>query len=225
MDDYVPFAAADEERRAQVAQSVRLAKRRRMWRSLRVILGLGIVAVLALIPLGLLPSPRLPDWVFTLGPPAPTAAPFSAPSSAEAPPVIPVPAEAVPATVDYVHDGDTLFVILNGSKVKVRLIGMDTPEIGNNAECYGDSARDVLRDLLPVGSTVSLAPDVEELDQYGRSLFYLWRDDGTFVNLSLLETGAGEFVVYPPNTRYSEEFAAAEGRAQEAGLGLWGACS
>ena len=230
MDDYVPFAAADEERRAQIASSVRTAKRRRMWRSLRVIVGLGLVAGLALIPLGLLPEPKLPDWVFTLGPSSTTAPPVSpvepvTPVEAEAPPVIPVPAAAVAATVDYVHDGDTLFVILNGSEVKVRLIGMDTPEIGDNAECFGLEARDALRALLPVGSTVSLVPDVEALDQYGRSLFYLWRDDGTFINLTLVESGAGEFVVFPPNDRYADVFAAAEGRAMDAGRGLWGACA
>jgi len=221
MDDDVP-TEEDEERRDALRAAKRSRERRRIWRSVRLLLGVGLVAFLALIPLGLLPAPKLPDWVFALDPSAPTAAPV--PSALPTSLAIPVPAGALPATVDYVHDGDTLFVILNGSKVKVRLIGMDTPEIGDNAECFGDSARDVLRALLPVGSTVSLAADVEELDQYGRSLFYLWQDDGLFVNLSLLETGAGEFVVYPPNTRYSEEFAAAEGRALDAGLGVWGAC-
>ena len=219
MDDDVP-TDEDEERRDALRAAKRSRERRRIWRSVRLLLGVGLVAFLALIPLGLLPSPKLPDWVFALDPSAPTAAPV--PSAL--PTSLAIPAGALPATVDYVHDGDTLFVILNGSKVKVRLIGMDTPEIGDNAECFGDSARDVLRALLPVGSTVSLMPDVEALDQYGRSLFYLWRDDGTFVNLSLLETGAGVFVVYPPNERYTAEFAAAEGRAQGAGLGLWGVC-
>ncbi|TBN57435.1 thermonuclease [Glaciihabitans arcticus] len=220
MDEYVPFALADEERSAQFIAAARRRERRRIWRNVRIALGLGLVAFLALFPLGVLPVPQLPGWVLALGEP-------SAPASTDAPvsPVAPdVPADALAATVDYVHDGDTLFLFVDGAKVKVRLIGMDTPEIGDNAECFGNEATAYLRGLLPVGSKVSIMSDIEKRDQYDRSLFYLWADDGTFVNLSLLESGAGEFVVYEPNVRYSAEFAAAELTARDAGLGLWGAC-
>ena len=135
-----------------------------------------------------------------------------------------IPDEARKATVDYVHDGDTLFINLDGERVKVRLIGIDTPEVGDNQECHGDEATELLTKMLPEGTTVSVVADIEKLDQYGRSLFYLWADDGTFVNLQLLESGAGEFVVYEPNVAYSDEFSAAERRAMDAGLGMWGAC-
>jgi micrococcal nuclease len=54
-------------------------------------------------------------------------------------PVIAMPADASPATVNYVHDGDTLFLTTpSDANLKVRLLGIDTPEIGDTLECYGD---------------------------------------------------------------------------------------
>src|SRR3954463_5246261 len=78
-----------------------------------------------------------------------------------------IPADAQPATVDYVHDGDTLF-LTDGTKV--RLLAVDTPEIGSPLECMGTEARDYLRSLLPSGSTIYTLADAEPTDQYGRSL-------------------------------------------------------
>ena len=132
-----------------------------------------------------------------------------------------VPAEATPAVIEYVHDGDTLFL---DDDTKVRLLGVDTPEVGEHAECYGDEATALLRSLLPEDSTVSVLSDVQPLDQYGRALLLLWTADGTFVNLELIERGAAEAVVLEPNLLYADEFEAAEDAAKAAGLGLWGAC-
>jgi len=143
----------------------------------------------------------------------------STPVASSAP--VAIPDGAVSARIDYVHDGDTLFIILKGKKVKVRLIGMDTPEIGDNAECYGTEARDYLRSLLPEGLKVKVASDIEKKDQYDRRLFYLFLTDGTFVNQELLESGAGELMEFEPNMAYSAEFHAAEERAVSDGLGMW----
>lgn len=132
-----------------------------------------------------------------------------------------VPAAATEATVEYVHDGDTLFLD-DGSKV--RLLGVDTPEVGDNAECYGDEATALLRQLLPEGSRVRVLADVEPFDQYGRSLLFIYTGDGVNVNLELIEAGAAEAVVLPPNVLFADELEAAEDRAQNAGAGMWGAC-
>jgi micrococcal nuclease len=125
------------------------------------------------------------------------------------------------ATVEYVHDGDTLFL---ADGTKVRLLGIDTPEVGEHHECYGDEARELLRDLLPEGTHVRVLADVQPLDQYGRSLLFLYTDDGALVNLQLIEAGAAEAVVLPPNVLFADELEAAEDRAQAAGAGMWGAC-
>lgn len=132
-----------------------------------------------------------------------------------------VPEGATLATVEYVHDGDTLF-LTDGTKV--RLLGIDTPEVGEHRECYGDEARELLRDLLPEGTRVQVLADVQPLDQYGRSLLFIYTDGGVNVNLELIERGAAEAVVLPPNVLLADDLEAAEDRAQAAGLGMWGAC-
>lgn len=132
-----------------------------------------------------------------------------------------IPAAATAAVVEYVHDGDTLF-LEDGRKV--RLLGVNTPEIGDNAECYGNQARDELREWLPEGQAVWVLEDVEPLDQYGRSLLFVFLDDGTNVNLELIEVGVAEVEQYAPNWLYSDELRAAEASAYEQGLGMWGVC-
>ncbi len=134
---------------------------------------------------------------------------------------VPVPAAAIPATIEYVHDGDTLF--LTGG-TKVRLLGIDTPEIGENLECYGDEATALLRSLLPEGVSVRVLSDVQPLDQYGRSLLFVYTESGELVNLTLIESGAAEAVVLEPNLLFATELEAAEDAAQTAGVGMWGAC-
>ena len=92
-----------------------------------------------------------------------------------------VPAGAFEMTVESVHDGDTLrarvaapnAVVTDLESTRVRLIGLDTPEVSPVAECWGGEATDSLRALLPPGSTVWAAADLEVRDQYGRHLLYL----------------------------------------------------
>lgn len=132
-----------------------------------------------------------------------------------------IPITASEAVVEYVHDGDTLF-LTDGRKV--RLLGINTPEIGEQAECYGEEATTLLRTLLPQGTQVWVLGDVEELDQYGRSLLFIYKDDATNVNLALLEQGAAEVEQYEPNYLLRDELNRAEDAARAAGLGLWSAC-
>ena len=140
-------------------------------------------------------------------------------------PVIVMPSGASPATVNYVHDGDTLFLsTTSDANLKVRLLGTDTPEIGDNLECYGDEATGLLRELLPEGTPVFTAADVEPLDQYGRSLLYLFTADGTSINLEMVARGAAEAVRIGENDAYWDQLSTAESIATESAAGRWGAC-
>ncbi len=139
------------------------------------------------------------------------------------------PADATPSHVAYVHDGDTLYLRPDGAasradEVTVRLLGIDTPELRPEVECYAIEARDRLRAMLPQGVAVWIAEDEGPLDQYGRSLLYLWTEDGAFVNLALVEEGYASAVNIAPNDRYWPELLAAERAARDARTGLWGAC-
>lgn len=132
-----------------------------------------------------------------------------------------IPTDATAAVVEYVHDGDTIF-LEDGRKV--RLLGVNTPEIGENLECYGPEATDLLRSLLPEGSPVWVQQDLEPLDQYGRSLLFVYTESGTNVNLELLRQGAAEVEMYKPNVLLRDEVYAAQDAARNANLGLWGSC-
>lgn len=139
------------------------------------------------------------------------------------------PADSIRSQVAYVHDGDTLFLQPEGTtsrddQVKVRIIGVDTPELGTNVECFAIEARDYLRMLLPVGTEVWISQGQEPLDHYGRSLYYLWTDSGDFVNLDLVENGYATALRVKPNEAYWPELRDAEAVARAGGLGLWGSC-
>ena len=143
------------------------------------------------------------------------------------------PADAFPLTVTYVFDGDTIEALAAAPNdisattepVRVRLIGIDTPEGTPSPECWADEARNHLRELLPEGSTVWAAADVESRDRYDRALLYLWTDDGRFVNHELVAAGDAEAMLVEPNGAHYDLFVADEAAAQSAGVGRWGACS
>jgi micrococcal nuclease len=103
----------------------------------------------------------------------------------------------------------------------VRLTGIDTPEAGDNAECYGEEATALLRSLLPEGTRVITAADVEPLDQYGRSLLYVFTADGTLVDVEMVKQGAAEAVRLGKNDAYWDELRAAEVSASSSRIRAW----
>ena len=137
------------------------------------------------------------------------------------------PAGAGAASVVRVVDGDTVAVRLGRREETVRLIGIDTPETvdpRSPVECFGEEASARTKALLPAGTGVRLVADVEARDRYDRLLAYVYRDDGTFVNLALVEDGYASVLTYPPNVAHQSEFTAAAARARDEGRGLWSAC-
>lgn len=142
---------------------------------------------------------------------------------------LPRPSSATLSHIAYVHDGDTLYLQPDGTssreeQIKVRLIGLDTPELRPEPECFGLEARDYLRQLLPEGTEVWIMPDREAVDQYGRSLLYIWTTDDHSVNLDLVENGFASALNIAPSNTYWKKFDAAESAARNANIGLWGSC-
>ena len=146
-----------------------------------------------------------------------------------------VPRGAQEVTIAKHTDGDTLHVVAlaNGTALAVgvdttvRLLEIDTPEsVDPNSpeQCFAERASKRLAQLLPVGSHAWVLPDQDLLDPYDRTLLYMWSDSGTFVNLTMVEEGQAQAVLYEPNDRFIGEMRAAERRARNAAVGLWGAC-
>ena len=144
----------------------------------------------------------------------------------------PRPDDAFALTVTHVFDGDTIEarvgapneVVSTTDPVRVRLIGIDTPEGPPSSECWADEAREHLHALLPEGSTVWAAPDADRRDRHDRALLYLWTEDGRFVNHELVAAGDAEALLIEPNSAHSSLFATAEASARAGAIGQWGSC-
>lgn len=122
-----------------------------------------------------------------------------------------------------VVDGDTFVVNYNGENEKVRLIGVDTPESVHpdeekNTE-FGDTVSSYSKEML-TGKQVKLEFDVDERDQYGRLLAYVYID-GQMYNKLLLQKGYAKLATYPPNVKYVDDFKALQAEARENKVGLW----
>ncbi|KGF08636.1 hypothetical protein HMPREF1635_06940 [Clostridiales bacterium S5-A14a] len=109
---------------------------------------------------------------------------------------------------DRVVDGDTIVVLMDGKKEKVRMIGIDTPESVHPDKSkntpMGKIASKYTKDHLE-GQYVRLETDVQERDKYGRILAYVYLDDKMF-NKTLLEEGLANLMTIPPNVKYVDEF-------------------
>ena len=127
-------------------------------------------------------------------------------------------------SVKRVVDGDTFWVKDGTEKgMKIRLIGVNTPETVHPqkpVEYYGKEASAFMKSLLE-GKNVILEYDVERKDRYGRTLAYVYLEDGTFVNALLVEEGYAQVATYPPNVKYAEKFSKLQREAREQNKGLW----
>ena len=121
--------------------------------------------------------------------------------------------------VARVIDGDTL-LLSNGERV--RLIGVDTPELHHPlkpVQYFAREASEFTREMTE-GKQVRLEYDWQNRDRYGRLLAYVYLQDGTFLNAEIIRQGYGfAYTKYP--FRYREEFRQYEREARENGRGLW----
>ncbi len=132
----------------------------------------------------------------------------------------------IPATVIRVVDGDTVIArFANGTSEKIRLLGVDTPEVVDPrkpVQCFGHAASSFTKSQL-TGKRVMLELDAEQRDKYGRLLAYIILN-GHRYNDQLLERGFARFLVIPPNGSHARTMLREELAAKAAGRGLWGAC-
>lgn len=136
-----------------------------------------------------------------------------------------LPRGGTSARIEYVIDGDTV-QLTNGRRV--RLVQIDTPEVYNVPECYGQQASKVTKRLLRAGTAVRLYRErkTDAVDQYGRLLRYVVRArDGLDVNIQLVRVGAAAPYFYDYRRgRYAQQLLRLARRARVRHLGLWGQC-
>lgn len=136
--------------------------------------------------------------------------------------------------VTRVIDGDTLQL---ASGERVRLIGIDTPEIHESDKLYRDSQRtrqdvntirqmgrqayEFTKDLVE-GKRVRLEFDVDKRDRYNRLLAYVYlKEDNTFVNAKIIEEGYASLMTIPSNVKHADLFLQLYQEARQQHRGLW----
>ena len=139
------------------------------------------------------------------------------------------------AIVEYVVDGDTVDVSIEGKTERVRLIGIDAPESVSHIEEQnseeGELASNHLSALLEEGAPVYLQTDQEDRDRYERLLRYVWIElpgdprnpdevAHKMANAIMVADGYADTMRYEPNTYYAEQLETLKEQAlaQDAGI-------
>jgi micrococcal nuclease len=123
------------------------------------------------------------------------------------------------------YDGDTIAVIYNGNRESVRFLLVDSPETSHprlGEQPYGKEAKELTSSLVENAHKIELEFDIgPKRDKYGRLLAYVYVD-GKMIQEELLKNGLARVAyVYPPNTRYVDQFNALQKKAQQQGIGIW----
>lgn len=141
-----------------------------------------------------------------------------------------VPSNAASGRVTHVSDGDTAYIqpLRFGERAaswdgrSARFIGVDTPEVYGDDECFGPEASAFTKRKLE-GSRVKVTYGEDPVDPYGRALVYVWRK-GRLFNATLVRRGFATVLIIEPNDRYEAKLLRLQREARAAGRGLWGAC-
>jgi micrococcal nuclease len=163
------------------------------------------------------PTPQPPTFTPMPEPPTPTPTPEppTLTSTPQPPTATPTPGRTQ-ARVTQIVDGDTIEVEINGGIHRLRYIGIDCPEPGQQGWYEASEAN---RQLVE-GQIVWLEKDVSETDRYGRLLRYVYVGD-LFVNAELVRLGYAVALTYPPDVQYADLFVQLEQEARAAERGLW----
>jgi micrococcal nuclease len=139
-------------------------------------------------------------------------------------------ADAAPARVVRVVDGDTVILRIDGDDRRVRLLGVDAPESvtpDRPVECGGPEAAAAARRLMPRGAAATVATDPTQgpEDRYGRLLGEVTLGDAPeSVNVALVRLGVAEVFRGDGRGHLQPALRAAQREARDAGRGLWGSC-
>jgi len=122
--------------------------------------------------------------------------------------------------VKRVNDGDTI-VLADGRHI--RYIGINAPEIDHEnkkAELFGYAAKKYNKTLV-LSKMVRLEFDKQTHDRYGRTLAYVFLNNGVFVNKVMIEKGYAYCLFRRPNNKYDQVLLQSQRNAMSAKRGIW----
>jgi micrococcal nuclease len=122
-------------------------------------------------------------------------------------------------------DGDTIEVLINGKSESVRFLLIDTPETSHprlGKQPFGEEAKAFTAKMVENAKSLELEFDIgPKHDKYSRLLAYVYVD-GKMLQEELLKRGFTRVAyVYPPSTRYVDQFRALQEKSQQEGVGIW----
>jgi micrococcal nuclease len=112
-----------------------------------------------------------------------------------------------------VHDGDTFKLNANGQVLKIRVYGIDAPEINQE---YGEASGKALRELIN-GKEIRLR--IQNKDAYGRTVGEPWLGDSLNVSLWMVKNGNAWW--YKSYSKKRSDLEKAQAEAKEKKLGIW----
>lgn len=125
-------------------------------------------------------------------------------------------------------DGDTIHVTdKNGTILKLRFLGVDTPESTASVEPWGMAASSFTKNAVKNCESLVITADngEVELDSYGRHLAWVWykaqgATDYTLLNLQLAQEGYS-LANYSNVKQYKDEIKGAINQAQKQQIHVW----
>lgn len=127
--------------------------------------------------------------------------------------------------LDKCVDGDTAKFVIKDEVKTVRFLSINTPEIkhgANEAEAYGDEAKNYTCDALKSASSIKLQydPKSDETDKYGRVLAWVFVDD-ELLQEKLIREGLAEVKYDYDDYLYTNDLKSLEVLAQDSHMGIW----
>lgn len=116
-------------------------------------------------------------------------------------------------TLKSIYDGDTLTARCPDGEVKVRVFGIDSPEMGQKP--WGEASKQALRSLLPTRDPIRLK--VRDQDRYGRTVAQVFAGDR---DAGLEMVRQGRAVMYEQYNN-SPVYRQAQSEAKQARRGIW----
>lgn len=128
--------------------------------------------------------------------------------------------------VTRVVDGDTLEVLVDDQTMKIRVIGINTPETVDprkSVECFGQQASSEAKRLLENQQVrLETDPTQGDKDKYDRYLRFVWLENGNFdYGKQMIANGFAFEYTYQTPYKYQAEYKLAQQTAETEKKGLW----
>lgn len=121
--------------------------------------------------------------------------------------------ETLVGKVVKVYDGDTITILVDGEKEKIRFYGIDAPEI---KQSYGIESRDFIRTKI---MNKKVTVKVINTDRYGRKIGKIYYKNGRYLNLESVKGGHSWWYEYYAKNEHDLKLA--QEQAKRSKKGLW----